>query len=145
VVQWTDRGGLELAQPKSAVAAAAGSRTRHGTAAAARGWGVGLPAKFSVDQKLRIVLAVLEGESTIAQAARDHGVSTNSISAWKRRFLDAGLAGLAGGATRGSPCEAQLLAENATLKAALHEAEVLVRVWRMSAHHHHGRQGDHNC
>ena len=101
---------------------------------------MGRTARFTLDQKLRVVLAVLERETTIVRAAREHGVSASSISTWKRRFLEAGLAGLAGDAARGSEHEARLLAQNEALKAALLEAEVLARVWRMSAHHRREEQ-----
>ena len=35
-----------------------------------------------VETRLQIVLAVMSGEITIAEAARRHGVSTESINRW---------------------------------------------------------------
>jgi transposase len=96
---------------------------------------VGRPEKLSVERKMQIVLAVLEGETTIVRAARETGVSATAVSNWKRQFLEAGVAGLSGGAPRGSEREARLLAQNEALKASLLEAEVLARVWKMSAEH----------
>ncbi len=48
------------------------------------------PPKHPVDVKLKIVLSVLAGESTQAQAARRHGVSETSIGKCKEQFLAAG-------------------------------------------------------
>jgi transposase-like protein len=36
-----------------------------------------------VETRLQIVLAVLAGETTIAEAARRHGVSAESINRWR--------------------------------------------------------------
>ena len=96
---------------------------------------MGRPPAFPVEEKLRIVLAVLEAKMTIAQAARDHKVSETSIGNWKRQFLEAGRAGLVLGRAPGCSVgrEAELLAENEKLTIALREATLLVRVWRMSA------------
>ena len=52
------------------------------------------PPLHPVDMKLKIVLSVLGGESTQAQAARRHGVSETSIGKWKDQFLAAGRQGL---------------------------------------------------
>jgi hypothetical protein len=40
-----------------------------------------------VETRLQIVLAVMSGEITIAEAARRHGVSTESINRWRNRFV----------------------------------------------------------
>jgi transposase len=50
-----------------------------------------------VEDKLRIVLAVLRGEVSIKEVARRERVSETSIAAWRDQFLDGGRAGLAGG------------------------------------------------
>ena len=39
---------------------------------------------------MRVVLAVLSGEMSGAEAARRHGVSDMSVSKWKQQFLEAG-------------------------------------------------------
>lgn len=96
---------------------------------------MGRPPALPVEEKLRIVLAVLEARLTIVQAARDYQVSETSIGNWKRQFLEAGRIGLVLGPAPGSATgrEAQLEAENEKLTTALAEATLLVRVWRMSA------------
>ena len=70
---------------------------------------MGRPAKHSVDFKLRVVLGVLRGEMTGAEAARRHGVSKTSIGKWKDAFIRAGREGLAPHAVgRGSGERARL-------------------------------------
>ncbi len=44
----------------------------------------------SLEDKLRIVLAVLRDEVTIAEASRREGVSAMSISKWRDRFVAGG-------------------------------------------------------
>lgn len=98
------------------------------------------PPVFPVEQKVRIVLSILAGETSIAEAARSNRVSEQSISAWKKQFLDSGRAGLAPAASvaaadRSRSREAQLEREVEELKAALGEATVELRVWKRSAEH----------
>ena len=46
-----------------------------------------------VEDKLRIVLAVLRGEVSMKEAARRERVSETSIAAWRDQFLDGVRAG----------------------------------------------------
>lgn len=95
---------------------------------------MGRPPALPVEEKLGIVLAILSGGTTIAQAAREHRISETSVCNWKRQFLEAGRTGLAQGATQFSPeHEARLRRENDALKDALRDASVQLRVWKMSA------------
>jgi transposase len=92
------------------------------------------PSVFSIDDKYRLVLAVISGELTVAEAARRGRASEQSISTWKRQFLEGGKAGLASsGVAQPSQRERQLADENEQLKAALGEAHVELRVWKRSA------------
>ena len=88
---------------------------------------------FPAEQKARIVLSVIAGELTIAEAARREKVSEQSISRWKADFLEAGKTALAAGRSGPSTREQQLEAEVADLTQALGEAAVEVRVWKKSA------------
>jgi transposase len=91
------------------------------------------PPVFSAGDKIRIVLSVLAGEVTIAQAARRSKVSETSVGKWKQQVLEAGRLGLAaGGGSRPSTREQALQAEVAELTTALGEAHVELRVWRKS-------------
>jgi transposase len=95
---------------------------------------LGRPPVFSVDDKFRLVVAVISGEMTIAEAARRGKASEQSISRWKQQFLESGKAGLVEGGPSGPNArERQLEAEVEELKAALGEAHVELRVWKKSA------------
>ena len=88
------------------------------------------PPVKPVEEKLRIVLAVLRGEVSIKEARRER-VSETSIAAWRDQFLAGGRAALAGGARHGpSTREQDLQAQVDELTSALGEAHVELRVWR---------------
>lgn len=91
---------------------------------------MGRQPKWSVEDKSRIVLSVLAGEATIAEASRRHGVSQTSIAKWRDRFLEAGRQGLATGRGGPSSREQQLEGELDELKIALGEAAAELRAWR---------------
>ena len=91
------------------------------------------PSKKTPEQKLQIVLSVLRGEATAAEAGRRGGVSEQSNHNWKKTFLESGREGLAQGHKRRTSRETELEAENEELKAALGEAHVQLRVWRKGA------------
>ena len=87
------------------------------------------PPVHPVETKLKIVLSVLSGEASIAEAARRHGISETSIGKWKEQFLLGGRGGLEQGGRQGKPTgrEAQLEAEVDDLTRALGEAHVELR------------------
>ncbi len=98
------------------------------------------PAKrLPVEEKVRVVLAVLGGEMTASEAARRHGVSVPAVLSWRNKFLDAGRQSLVdrvpGGPskTAGSAVERRLRLENGQLKLALAEATVQLRIWQKGA------------
>ena len=89
------------------------------------------PPSRSAEDKVRLVLAVLRGELTMAEAARREGVSQTSIANWRDQFLDGGQQAVAaGGPTKPTSREHQLVAENEQLAAALGEAHMELRLWR---------------
>ena len=89
------------------------------------------PPSRAAEDKVRIVLAVLRGELTIAEAARREGVSQTAIANWRDQFLDGGKAAVqAGGPAKPTSREQQLAAENEQLAAALGEAHMELRLWR---------------
>ena len=80
-----------------------------------------------------VVLAVLSGEMSGAEAARRHGLSDMSVSKWKQQFLDAGRQRLeeqpSGPAEHcGSLGKRRLRSENEQLELALAEATVQLRI-----------------
>ena len=91
------------------------------------------PSDRSPERKLQVVLSVLRGELSAAEAARRGGVSEQTVHNWKRAFLEAGREGLVQGQRRRSSRELELEAENEELKAALGEAHVQLRVWKKGA------------
>ena len=104
---------------------------------------MGRPPSIPAEKKTRIVLSVLAGEMSIAEAARKEKVSEQSIGRWKAEFLEAGKTALVAGRSGPSSREEQLEAEVAELTQALGEAHlearvlgeaaVELRVWKKSA------------
>lgn len=91
------------------------------------------PPVVPAETKLRIVLSVLAGEVSMAEAARREKVSETSIGKWKAEFLEAGKTALTAGRSGPTSREAQLEAEVDDLTRALGEAAVELRVWKKSA------------
>ena len=91
------------------------------------------PPQVAPEKKIRIVLAVIAGEVSVAEAARKAGVSEASIHKWKNEFLEAGRHALTAPRAGTTTREAQLEAEIADLTQALGEAAVELRVWKKSA------------
>jgi len=56
--------------------------------------------KFSAEEKIRIVLAGLRGEDSIAELCRREGLHQNLYYRWSKEFLDAGTKRLAGATER---------------------------------------------
>jgi len=87
------------------------------------------PSKFTPQKKQQIVLAVMRGELSIAEAARRFAASEGSIAKWRDLFVEGGVAALQDGARRGpTGREAQLEQEVSDLTHALGEAHVELRV-----------------
>lgn len=94
---------------------------------------MGRPPVIPVEKKTRIVLSVLAGEVSVAEAARREKISEQSIGRWKAEFLEAGKTALAAGRSGPSTREQQLESEVDDLTQALGEAAVELRVWKKSA------------
>lgn len=85
---------------------------------------MGRPPVFSPETKTRIVLSVLSGEISVAEAARKEKIREQSIGRWKAEFLEAGKTALAAGKSGLSTREAQLEARAEDLTVALGKAAV---------------------
>jgi transposase len=94
---------------------------------------MGRPPLIPPEKKTRIVLAILAGELSMAEAARKEKVSEQSIGRWKAEFIEAGRTALVAGRSGPSSREEQLEAEVLDLTQALGEAHVELRVWKKSA------------
>jgi transposase len=97
------------------------------------GEAMGRPPTISPEKQIRIVLAILAGEMSIAEAARKEKVSEQSIGRWKAEFIEAGRTALVAGRSGPSSREEQLESEVVELTQALGEAHVELRVWKKSA------------
>ncbi|MFI1760254.1 transposase [Streptomyces sp. NPDC020571] len=76
------------------------------------------------------MVRVISGELTAAEAAREAGVSEQSVSNWRRQFIEGGRNGLAGESGRGTEEAsrmAELAKENAMLKATIGELYMELR------------------
>jgi transposase len=56
--------------------------------------------KYSAEEKIRIVLDGLRGETTIAELCRQEGINQNLYYKWSKEFLEAGKQRLAGNINR---------------------------------------------
>jgi len=98
---------------------------------------VGQAPSKSVEDKVRIILAVLRGEISIAAAARREGTSAVSISTWRDVSLAGGERALEASAGGGSSSrEQQLAGEIEELNRALGEARMELRLWEKGASLH---------
>jgi transposase len=87
------------------------------------------PPMFKAQEKQRIVLSVLRGECSVAEAARRNKCSETSIAKWRDQFVQGGLGALEPGAQHGpSAREAQLERELEQVTSALGEAHVELRL-----------------
>ena len=79
--------------------------------------------KFSAEEKIRIVLAGLRGEDSIAELCRREGLHQNLYYRWSKEFLEAGKKRLAGDTEREASRDdvSELRKESAQLKAVLAE------------------------
>lgn len=91
------------------------------------------PPVIPADRTVRIVLSIIAGEVTIAEAARKEKVSEQSIGRCKAEVLEAGKTALTAGRTGPSTREQQFEAKVTELTWALGEAAVEIRVWKRSA------------
>lgn len=74
--------------------------------------------KYSAEEKIRIVLEGLRGETSIAELCRREGIHANLYYKWSKEFLEAGKQRLLGDTSRQAtaPEVAVLRQENAQLK-----------------------------
>ena len=77
--------------------------------------------QYSAEEKIRIVLAGLRGEESIAALCRREGISESLYHSWSKEFLEAGKQRLAGDTARQatSPEIKELRSESAALKLSL--------------------------
>ena len=90
--------------------------------------------KFSIEEKIRIVLEGLKGEASIAELCRREGIVPNLYSRWSKVFLEAGRKRLKGDTEREANTSdvAELRQENEHLKQLVAEISLHNRVLKKS-------------
>ena len=86
--------------------------------------------KFSADEKIRIVLEGLRGETSISDICRREGIAASVYYKWSKSFLEAGKNGLTRAILRDATGDEvhMIKQENADLKKAV--AELVLEVQR---------------
>ena len=90
--------------------------------------------QYSAEEKIRIVLDGLRGESSIAELCRREGIAEGLYYSWSKEFLEAGKRRQAGDTARQatSPEEKELRAEAAALKEAVADLTLENRLLKKS-------------
>jgi transposase len=91
--------------------------------------------QFAAEEKVRIVIAGLRGEDSIAELCRKEGINQNLYYRWSKDFLEAGKKRLAGDPAREATSDEVkgLRAETHQLKELVAELLVENRVLKKSA------------
>ncbi len=89
---------------------------------------------YSAEEKIRVVLAGLRGEESIASLCRQEGISESLYYSWSKEFLEAGKRRLAGDTARQatSPEVKDLRSESAALKEVVAELTLENRLLKKS-------------
>ena len=90
--------------------------------------------KFSSEEKIRIVLDGLRGESSIAELCRQEGINSNLYYRWSKDFLEAGKKRLQGDTVREATSSEVigLRQENEQLKQLVAEVSLQNRLLKKS-------------
>jgi transposase len=90
--------------------------------------------RYSVEEKIRIVLEGLRGEASIAELCRREGISPNLYYTWSKEFLEAGKRRLSGDSEREATGTevTSLRQENTQLKQLVAELSLKNRVLKKS-------------
>ena len=89
---------------------------------------------YSAEEKIRVVLAGLRGEESIASLCRQEGISESLYYSWSKEFLEVGKRRLAGDTARQatSPEVKDLRSESAALKEVVAELTLENRLLKKS-------------
>ena len=90
--------------------------------------------KYSAEEKIRIVLEGLRGESTIAELCRREGIAQSLYYKWSKEFLEAGKQRLSGNTKRQADSEevSGMKHENEQLKLLVAELALKNKVLKKS-------------
>jgi transposase len=92
--------------------------------------------KYNSEEKIRIVLEGLKGETSIAELCRREGINPNLYYKWSKDFFEAGKKRLNGDTTREATSSevGDLRKENTQLKELVAELSLKNRVLKKSLH-----------
>jgi transposase len=90
--------------------------------------------QYSSEEKIRIVLEGLRGESTVAELCRREGIAQSLYYKWSKEFLEAGKQRLAGNTKRQADSQevSEMRQENEQLKQLVAELALKNRVLKKS-------------
>jgi transposase len=90
--------------------------------------------KYTAEEKIRIVLEGLRGETGITELCRREGINSNLYYRWSKEFLEAGKQRLAGNTQREADSSEvkELKSENEQLKQLVAELSLKNRVLKKS-------------
>jgi transposase len=90
--------------------------------------------KYTAEEKIRIVLEGLRGETAITELCRREGINSNLYYRWSKEFLEAGKQRLAGNTQREADSGEvkELKSENEQLKQLVAELSLKNRVLKKS-------------
>jgi len=84
--------------------------------------------RYTVDQKMTVVVAALSGETSLRSLCKRHGVSPSLLYLWRKRFLEGGRIALETNGKQVSRQIRQLRVENDELKRMLAEEQLISRL-----------------
>ncbi len=90
--------------------------------------------KFSAEEKIRIVLAGLRGEASIAELCRQEGIAEGLYYSWSKEVLEAGKRRLAGDTARAATSSevTELRRQSRSLKEVVAEQALELRLLKKS-------------
>ena len=90
--------------------------------------------KHNAEEKIRIVMAGLRGEETVAELCRQEGIAQSLYYKWSKEFLEAGKSRLAGDTKREATRDdvKEIRSENEQLKQLVAELALKNRVLKKS-------------
>ncbi|WP_431955010.1 transposase [Actinacidiphila sp. bgisy167] len=97
------------------------------------------PPALPPEEKVTLLLSILSGEITAAEAAREAGVSAQAISIWKKRFIEAGRTGLETTPAASAAREQELIEEVNQLRKALSDSYLQYQAMRQALGRANGR------
>ncbi len=84
--------------------------------------------RYTVDEKMAIVVTALGGESSLRDLCKRHGISASLLYLWRKRFLEGGKIALETNGKQISRQVKHLHMENDELKRMLAEEQLVTRL-----------------